>query len=208
MSDEAVEKNAQLVEKLIKAQPHQHEPDDGSPVFLRRQPLIDMFDKIGTQFYTAPASSREDYHGCYPGGLCDHSLRVTKNLTALADAWAPGRFQKERLIFVGLLHDFGKVGDVNTPLYVPNPSEWHRKKGMLFEMNKDLPYMPTCDRTMYLLQKFGINVDVEEYVAIRISDGPYEKSNEKYNMKEPDLAVLLHMADRWACSQEKALDKA
>jgi hypothetical protein len=165
-----------------------------------------MLDKL-PEFYLAPASSREEYHGCYPGGLCDHSLRVAKNLKTLADALKPSFYQKEQLVFLGLLHDLGKVGDVDHPLYLPNPSEWHRKKGMLYETNKSLLYMPTCDRTMYLLQKFGILVEAEEYIALRISDGPYEKSNEKYNMKEPDLAVLLHMADRWACTQEKALGR-
>jgi hypothetical protein len=103
------------------------------------------------------------------------------------------------------MHDLGKVGDVGSPFYVPEKESWKRQRGWLYDFNKDLPYMPTCDRTIYLLSKFDVHLSVEEYIAIRISDGPYEKSNEKYNMKEPDLAVLLHFADRWACQQEKAI---
>lgn len=192
LSEEAVVKNMELVKKLVDTIP------------IRSEQIAKMLDQL-PEYFTGPASGREDYHGCFPGGLCDHSLRVAKNLSALAETLAKGKYQKSQLVFLGLMHDLGKVGDVGVPLYVPNPSDWHRKKGMLYESNKALPYMPVCDRTMFLLQKFGIALESEEYIALRISDGPYEKCNEKYGMKEPDLAVLLHMADRWACSQEKAL---
>ena len=166
-----------------------------------------MFEIIGNEFFSAPASGREEYHGCYPGGLADHSLRVTTTLVRLATTLVSNKFPKEQLLFLGLMHDLGKVGDGVVPYYVPNEGQdnaWKRKKGWLYDTNPDLqPYMPVCDRTMFLLNKFGITVTAEEYVAIRISDGPYEKSNEKYSMKEPDLAVLLHMADRWATAIEK-----
>lgn len=199
LSEEAVMKNAAIVEKLIDAL-----PTAGAGV-VRHEKVKAMFEAIGKEFFTAPASSREDFHGCFPGGLCDHSLRVAGTLRTLAETLAPGKFPKEQLIFVGLMHDLGKIGDGERPLYVPNPSDWHRKNGMLYVTNKSLPYMPVCDRTMFLLQKFGIVLTDEEYTAIRISDGPYEKSNEKYGMKEPDLALLLHFSDRWACQQEKQL---
>ena len=197
LSEAQVLENSELVGKLI---------NSIKDVTLKNQ-LNEMFTKIGGEFFTAPASSREEYHGCFPGGLCDHSLRVTKTLVSLADTLTPGKYKKDTLIFVGLMHDLGKVGDGDQPFYVPlegDQNAWKRKRGELYGINPDLIYMPTCDRTMFLLNKFGIQVEAEEYVAIRISDGPYEKSNEKYNMKEPDLAILLHFADRWACSLEKA----
>ena len=189
LSEEQALKNAEIVEK-----------------FAAKIPAIKtVLENVGNEFFLAPASSKEEYHGCYPGGLCDHSLRVTKNLVALAETWAPGKFQKDQLVLVGLLHDLGKVGDVGVPFYIPEKESWKRQRGWLYDLNKELPYMPTCDRTIYLLNKFQINLDTDEYIAIRISDGPVEKSNEKYNMKEPDLALLLHFSDRWACQQEKAL---
>ncbi len=194
LSEEQALKNTEVVGKLVETFP--------SP---RKEQVQKMFEDIGGEYFTAPASSREDFHGCYPGGLCDHSLRVARELVKIAAALAPGKYPKEQLVFLGLMHDLGKVGDPPVPLYVPNPSEWHRKKGMLFEINRDLAYMPVCDRSMYLFQKYGIPLSVEEYIAVRISDGPYEKCNEKYAMKEPDLAVLLHFADRYACQQEKTI---
>jgi hypothetical protein len=192
LNDSIIVKNAEQIENWVtKLGP------------IRSKQVVKMFEEIGQEFFSAPASSREDYHGCFPGGLADHSLRVINVLIKLAGALAPNKYSLERLIFLGLMHDLGKVGDGKEPLYLPNPSEWHRKKGMLYETNPKLMYMPICDRTIYLLNKFGITLTEEEYIAIRISDGPYEKCNEKYGMKEPDLALLLHFADRWACAIEK-----
>ena len=191
LSEEQIVKNEELVNKLVK----QLAPG-------RSGPVASMLEEL-PEFFLAPASSRTDFHCCFVGGLTDHSLRVAKNIKLLGETLAPGKFDPKDLIFLGLMHDLGKVGDIGNPLYIPNPSDWHRNKGMLFETNKNLPYMPVCDRSMYLLQKFSIMLTAEEYIAIRISDGPYEKCNEKYAMKETDLAVLLHMADRWSASQEK-----
>jgi hypothetical protein len=194
LTEEKIQENEKLVRALVQKM---------SPSLV--EDLNEMLDAL-PEFFLAPASSRMEFHGCYVGGLVDHSLRVATNLQTIAKALAPGVYDPKELVFLGLFHDLGKVGDVGVPMYVPNPSEWHRNKlGQLFEVNKDLPYMPICDRTMYLLQKFNITLTNEEYIAIRISDGPYEKANEKYAMKEPDLAVLLHFADRWACAQEKRL---
>lgn len=199
LSEEQVLKNAEVIEKLIETFPNDTKPWPG-----RQDRVKAMFLEIGTQFYSAPASSQEDFHCCYPGGLAEHSLRVVTQLRKIAEALAPGRYDRPTLDFVGLMHDLGKIGDVGRPLYVPNPSDWHRQKlGRIYEVSKDLTYMPICDRTLYLLQKFGVSLSEEEYIAIRISDGPLEKCNEKYGMKEPDLAILLHMADRWSCSLEK-----
>lgn len=193
LSDDKIAENMARVQNIVSGW-------DGA----RRKAVAKMFSgPIGEEYFTAPASSREDYHGCFPGGLCDHSLRVVDQMTVLAKVMLPG-LPPEEIEFLGLMHDLGKVGDEGRPLYIPNSSTWHKNKGILYETNHDLAYMPICDRTMYLLQKYGITVNDHEYIALRISDGPYEKSNEKYNMKEPDLALLVHFADRWACQVEKA----
>lgn len=194
LSEEAVQKNREIIEKLI----------EGFHTG-RRESVQDMMKDVGLEFYTAPASQREEYHNCFPGGLADHSLRVVKNLRTLAGALAPGKFELSVLNFVGLFHDLGKVGDGDEPYYVPHPSEWHRKQGMLYEINKKCVFMPSAERGLYVLQLYGVTLTSDEYLAIRLNDGMYEETNRKYGMKEPDLALLVHMADRWACTQEKGL---
>lgn len=193
LTDEELTKNVDLVGKLIEKLP---EP--------RRSLVKKMMDgPVGQSYYTSPASSREEYHSCYPGGLMQHSLNLIQNLKKLADALCPGRYDHATLIFVGLFHDLGKVGDGVEEFYVPQTSDWHRSKGMLYEINKDCVYMPTSERGLYILQKYGIEVSSDEYLAIRLNDGQYDDVNKAYRMKEPDLALLVHWADLWSTKQEK-----
>jgi len=170
-----------------------------------RQNLVKtmMDGKVGEAYFTAPASSRAEFHSCYLGGLLIHSLNVVKNLKRLAKALCPGKYDDATIAFVGLFHDLGKVGDGENEYYIPNPSDWHVKKGMLYETNKLCEVSATEDRTLFLLQKYGIQLSSEEYLAIKLSDGQYCESNDKYKMKEPLLALLLHWADRYACEIEK-----
>lgn len=196
LTDEQIEKNKEVIDTMIDLMP---EP--------RRSKMMEMFEgSVGFEFFTAPASSRENYHACFPGGLCDHSIRVTQNLHNIAHALAPMKYKHSTLDFVGICHDLGKVGDGVKPYFKLLEGEsnvWRRKRGELYETNKELVYMPTSDRTIFVLNRYGISMTDEEFQAIRISDGQYAKSNVEYSMQETDLALLLHFADRWACSQEK-----
>ena len=163
-----------------------------------------MEGKVGEAYFTAPASSREEFHSCYPGGLLVHSLNVVKYLLSISKSLCKERYEESQLVFVGLFHDLGKVGDGDNEYYVPNPSDWHRNKGMLYEVNKACVHMPTSERGLYVLQKHGITLTPDEYLAIRLNDGQYDDTNKSYRMKEPELALLLHWADMWATKTEKA----
>lgn len=172
----------------------------------RRLQLKKMFDEapsILETYFTAPASSREEFHNCFPGGLLDHSLNVTRNLKRLADTLCPHKYTDDVLAFVGLFHDFGKIGDGSFEYYIPNESDWHRKKGMLYETNKDCVQMPTSERGLFVLQNHGVLLTSEEYLAIRLNDGQYDETNKFYKMKEPELALLVHWADMWSTFSEK-----
>lgn len=192
-SEELKAKNVELVNKLIDKFP---EPRRGLVQTMMEGP-------VGLAYFTAPASSREEFHSCFPGGLAHHSLNLVRNLKKLADALCPGKFDSSTLAFVGLFHDLGKVGDGEEEYYLPQKSDWHRNKGMLYETNKDCVYMPTSERGLYILQKYGIELSSDEYLAIRLNDGQYDDTNKAYRMKEPELALLVHWADMWATQQEK-----
>lgn len=187
-------KNVELVFKLIGSMPDE-----------RRELVKTMMEGwVGQEYFVAPASSREEYHSCYPGGLCQHSLNVVRNLKKISDALCPGSYDPATISFVGLFHDLGKVGVSGEALYVPNPSAWHREKvGKLYETNRNCPFMPSSERGLFILQQHGIVVNSDEYLAIRLNDGMYDETNRSYKMKEPDLALLLHWADMWSVSQEK-----
>lgn len=185
-------KNVDLVFKLVQK------------IGSRKEQVKKMLEgPIGTNYFTAPASSREEYHNCFAGGLAAHSLNVVSNLKKIATALAPGEFPDATLIFVGLFHDFGKVGDGVEPMYEPHPSEWHRKQGNLYQINKKCQFAPTSERGLFILQQQGIELSFEEWAAIRLNDGQYDDTNKAYKMREPKLAILLHYADRWSAEQEK-----
>lgn len=195
MGEDEIRKNEKLVFKLI-------EKNFSEP---RKKLVMDMLrSPTGEEYFLAPASSKVSFHDCFVGGLCYHSLNVLQNLRKLADVMAPGEFSDETLIFVSLFHDLGKVGDGVEPYYVPNPSDWHREKlGKLYEINQKCVMMPTSERGLYLLQRHGIPVTADEYLAVRLNDGAYPPENKPYSMHEPRLALLLHWADRWDAGAEK-----
>lgn len=174
----------------------------------RAEPVAKMLEAVGEErICLAPASSRVKYHNCFPGGLVDHSLRVLGNAFRLCKTFG-WEVPRESLILVCLLHDLGKVGGANEgeDYYLEETSDWHRDKlGQRYKYNEDIQYMPHAERSLFTLQRFGIPLSQEEYVAIRVHDGPYPDENRCYIMKEPALATIVHLADLVACKQEKGV---
>jgi 23S rRNA maturation-related 3'-5' exoribonuclease YhaM len=93
--------------------------------------LIGYLNENG--FFTAPASTK--FHGCYEGGLADHSLGVYDLLKEYYDRWSLGevvskgqkplRLGPENIIFAALLHDVCKVGAY---IGTEKPYTWNRSQ--------------------------------------------------------------------------------
>lgn len=170
----------------------------------RKSQVVAMLEsEIGVSYFTAPGSSREAYHDCYPGGLVDHSLRVATNLYNLCKTLCPDKYSKEQIAFVGLFHDFGKAGDGIVDRYIPVKEDYLKRKGIMYDTNPELKWMTTADAGLYLLQLHGISVSSEEWLAIKLNDGQYARENDPYKMREPRLALLLHFADLWDAQRGK-----
>lgn len=58
-------------------------------------------------YFNAPASTQ--YYGAYPGGLCEHALKVAHELGVLCNAYFPGRYTEEDVIKVALFKDIYKA---------------------------------------------------------------------------------------------------
>ncbi len=151
-------------------------------------------------FYCAPASSRDEYHYCHPGGLLLHSLGVMSYLKKLAPV-AGLDVPEETLTFLGLFHDLGKAGDGDNECFTPKDSTWHRNQGIFYEFNKDCLNMPTQERTLYLIQKAGVELTSDEFIAIRLCEAD-SSVLDYYKYKEPKLALLLNLANRLAMDKE------
>lgn len=70
-----------------------------------------------TDFFTAPASTK--YHRSYPGGLCEHSLNVTKMLSE-RNAKTGKVIDSDSVILCGLLHDLCKTN------YYQKSGNWYK----------------------------------------------------------------------------------
>lgn len=180
----------------------------------RKTQVMEMLDKIGEEVVVAPASGRAYYHGAYPGGYLVHVIKVITAALKVKKMYASLGgiidFTDEELIFSAAFHDLGKVCNGEKPTYVPQESEWHRKnQGSMYINNPELDFMLVPQRSLYVLQKFGIQVNEKEYLAILTHDGLFEETNKPYWLSySPDsrfksnLPRVLHTADLLAASAE------
>ena len=60
-----------------------------------------------TDYFNKPASAQ--YMGAYPGGLCEHALKVAHELGVLCNAYFPGKYSEEDVIKVALFKDIYKA---------------------------------------------------------------------------------------------------
>jgi len=187
----------------------------------RRVKLLAMYEFFEERMVIAPASGLEHYHNCFEGGYVDHVLRVILCAKELHKTWnlmgaIDSDFTEEELMFSALNHDLGKIGDREFPYYIPNPSEWHRKnQGKIYDYHPNLRHMSVPDRSLFLLQDFGIPFTVNEAIAIRCHDGLYDQANEAYfktynpqKELQNHLPILLHHADHMASRIEHDIAKA
>lgn len=174
----------------------------------RAQPALNLVDSLGEKLAICPASSRIDFHNCMPGGLVDHSLRVLSNSLKLIKTFG-WEVDKDSLIISCLFHDIGKCGFVNddgtiTDYYVPQDSNWHVEKlGEVYKYNKDMSFMTTCNRSLYLCQYFGLHLKKDEYLSILLNDGFVLDENKKYCLKINPLVFVVMTADYISTMQEK-----
>lgn len=169
----------------------------------RKTQLKELFTKNEDYLIIAPASSKKEYHGCYPGGLVSHIIDVIDNSELLYELWRQkganmNTFTKEELIFSALVHDLGKLNN-----YIPNTDTWRKEKlGEQYMFNNSLPFASVPDRGLFILQQEGIKYSFNEMVAIQIHDGLYDEANKKYlqgfaaeQKPRTCLPYILHQAD-------------
>lgn len=173
----------------------------------RKDKLIEMYKDIEETLATSPASTRISHHNAFAGGYLDHVIRVTEAALVFEKVWdkfgQSKNYTTEELAFSALNHDLGKLGTNDEPVYIPNQSQWHREnQGLMFNYNPAITHMRIAERSLFVLQKYGIQVSENEFLAIRLHDGLYEEANKQYYItynKDTELrsniAYILHQAD-------------
>ena len=158
---------------------------------IKDENIANFLESFGERMVMCPYSRTESEPGSYPGGLIERSLEIASAMKKVCDSLKI-KIPIASMIKVGLLHDVGKLGDENEPLFIEQDSSWHREKlGQVYKYNEKLPKMSVSHRTLYLLQHFNISLTREEWIAIQLSAGSHFEENRFYVGSEPTLALVL-----------------
>ena len=170
----------------------------------RKEDIAKMLEEIGEFYFTAPASSKKQYHSAYDGGLAAHSLNVFDNLQILNKSFSLN-LSMESMLISCLFHDLGKATDstCKAPNYTSDTDGWQKDRGIMYNYSKEGTYFSNHQKSMFILQKYGVKLTDEEYQAILLNDGMYLDSNRAYAHKQCDLSLYLHIADIIAAGKEK-----
>lgn len=180
----------------------------------RREKLLELYNHFEDRLPITPASGKTYYHGAYPGGLVEHTLNVIKYAKQLYELWIHNgdtpNFTEEELVFAALNHDLGKVGDLDEPYFVDHNEKWRKDRGEIFIHNDKIRWMDVADRSLFLLQYFGVRYNQTEMLAIMLHDGMYDDANKSYlvaftegKQLKDNLPILLHHADMMATILER-----
>ena len=159
--------------------------------------LLDYMNEIG--FLEAPCSGGN--HLAKKGGLAEHSVNVLTIAEKIGVALLGGARYNEvqdSVVIAALLHDLGKCGDYDKPMYVDNilkagkPSE-----AKPFKRNPELSAVPHAVRSIKLATLFIDLTEAEEW-AILCHDGLYDFMYKELKRKETWLQMIIHWADMWA----------
>ena len=161
-----------------------------------------MIDDMGDMLFMCPAADRDSRGFDVPGGLMAHMVSVANHARKLAPILAPNE-TAESIIKVALFHDIGRIGDPSPnrriPYYLPEEDSWRREKlGKNFKYNDLLPKMTHSARSLYVLSNYGINLTMNEWIAVQTAYGFGLEENRFYIGDDRQLTLLLQTAVRRA----------
>lgn len=158
--------------------------------------LIDYMDDCG--FFDAPCST--NYHLSCEGGLAEH----TRNVMEISEKIGVSLFGGEEyniihntVVISAALHDLGKMGQFDKPLYIPNLLKNGELGSKPYKSNPDLLNIPHEVRSIAIASMF-IDLTEEEQFAILYHNGLYGDFKYEISGKETPLYLLIHFSDMWA----------
>jgi len=158
LTEQQIAINAEVIVKLIE----KYVTSD------RKEKILQMLEKIGTQYYTAPASGSLSKHSAFAGGLVKHTILVAKSMLEICSLWYKD-VNLESAVICALFHDLGKAATVKgEDVYVDNDSQWHKDKlGKAYIKNPIIrDGLTHSQRGVRLLTHYGIDLTDDEYLAI------------------------------------------
>lgn len=161
--------------------------------------LLEYLTSKASDFFTAPASQR--YHGCYEGGLVEHSLNVYRCLQAyLARERVQQdygmRYEPESVAIAALLHDICKINCYKPGFRNVKDDQGVWQKVPSYDYEDKLPY-GHGEKSVYIITGF-MKLTREEAFAIRYHmgfSGLEDKRNIGDAFEQFPLAFALNVAD-------------
>ena len=166
---------------------------------ISRPGLEELLDWLEhTDFFAAPASTK--YHGCYEGGLVEHSLNVYHHLKKLCEWFGCDTVSVESMTIVSLFHDLCKADVYKTEMRWRKNQQNQWEQYPTYTFNEDFAYGGHGSKSVYLVQSF-MRLYPDEASAINCHMGQWDSttySNPTPVYERNMLAWLLHVADEAA----------
>lgn len=149
--------------------------------------LIDFLNR--TDFFEAPASTR--FHGCYKGGLLEHSMKVYEILKTKTQE------DTDSVKIIALLHDICKTNFYKVDYRNAKNEQGVWEKVPYYTIEDTIPY-GHGEKSVMMISEF-IKLTPEERYAIRWHMG-FTEPKELYTTigqayKKYPIALLMHEAD-------------
>jgi hypothetical protein len=174
-----------------------------------KESAVDKFVKhFSNRLAMCPTGLTQDAGG-YPGALIKQALLTVKHSAGIARLLFPDDSALvDSVVRVALVHDIGRLGDLNAEMYIEQDSDWHRQKlGQNYKYNEACSIVNPAHRSLYILQHFDFNITLEEWVAIVTSGGLHLNENAFYGNKKNNLIDILQLAKHVVNNNEKTKEK-
>ena len=137
----------------------------------------ELEDFLGDDFYMSPSSSTLDMYGCYPGGLLHILLRASKYSIEVNEL-LPDELKQDKgsIVKTMFLSQIGKVR-----MFKPNTNNWQvTNLGKVYEFTESDIKLRVGERSLFLLNKYGVKVFEDELQGILNMDKDGDGKMEKY----------------------------
>lgn len=157
-----------------------------------------MINELGEEIKNCSFSLNEDTGSCYQGSmidivlnhLCSIAYNVNECVFGINGRFSEMKVNPDMLMRVLLLQHLAKA-----EMFVPQREQWKIKRGQYYDFNPDLKAsLKLGERSLYLCQKYGIEVSEEEFEAIRIID---KLDDDKINSFLTPLCSIVKMANQF-----------
>ena len=156
-----------------------------------------MMNELGEAIKNCTFSLNEDTGSAYNGSmidvvlnhLCSVAYNINETVFGINGKFSSMKVNPDMLMRVLLLQHIAKA-----EMFVPTEEQWKINRGQLYDFNKDTKAtLKLGERSLYLCQKYNIEVSEEEYEAIRIID---KLDDEKIISFMNPLCTLVKMANQ------------